>query len=295
MKKITSLVLVLSMLAVLLSSCTGKGGISVNGEKIDNEIYMYFKDLAEKSGEENTKTVQERVVRYVAINSEFHNRGLSLSKPQKAAVSTEVNDLWHLYGAYYESIGVSKQAIYKIVSSQQYEKCLLAEYYGANGTSPVSEEEIKAFFEENYAAIRFVTGYLFNSDENGVAVEMTEEQKTNTVNSFNSVASMVNSGTAIEEAVGSLGENTEVHDTVVYSFSDESLPTGFFSEVKKIEVGKAAAVQLSNYVFLVLRVDVFSEEYGYFETYRSECLEKMKGEEFKTVVDNWAKNYTAEQ
>jgi len=294
MKKVVSLILVAVMLFGL-ASCTASK-VKVNGTKIDNEIYAYFEALAEENedGEVNEEEILNAISRYVAINSEFANRGLALDSSTKADVSADTNDLWHLYGVYYESIGVSKQTVYKIELSKAYEDALLADYYSAEGDSPVSEDELKKYFKENYAAIRFVTGYLFNVDDAGAPVAMTDEQKSKLKNSFDSVAEMINEGTAIEEAVGSLGENTEVRDTLVNAFSDGTLPDGFFDAVKGVEAGKTAVITLSDYIFLVSRVDVFDEEYGYYNTYRTNCLKQMKGEEFSAVVDNWAKNYKAE-
>lgn len=293
MKRILALVL---LLCLLLSSCA-PAKVKVNGAKIDNEVYTYFEEMGRRDDLDDINLdgfVKEQIARYTAVNSEFSNRQLTLTTPQKAELSQTVNDSWHLYGKYYEEIGVSKQTIYKIEQSKAYEQSLLADYYGENGVAPVSEEEIKKFFTENYAAIRFVTGYLFNIDEKGATVPMSEEQRTNTIKSFESVAAMINNGTVIEEAVGSFGENTEVHSGVVFSFSEGTFPAGFFDAVKVIETNKASAVTLGNYIFLVQKVDAFSEEYGYYTTYRSDCLTEMKGEEFRKIVDEWAKSYIAE-
>ncbi|MCH5191725.1 MAG: hypothetical protein J1F23_06120 [Oscillospiraceae bacterium] len=296
MKKSAVLMLSAIIFALIFSSCSATSKVKVNGSKIDNEVYAYFESAHDGSldGDELESAVKFDITRYVTVNSEFANRSLTLSVPQKAELSETVNDLWHLYGSYYEDKGISKQTVYKIEQSKQYEKSLLADYYGESGVSPVGEDEIKAFFSENYAAIRFVTGYLFNIDDNGTAVDMTDEQRLNTIEAFNSVASMVNNETKIEEAVGSLGSNVEVHDSIINAFTDGSFPTGFFEQVQKIDTGKASAVVLGNYVFLVLREDVFSETYGYYSTYRGECLERMKGKEFSAIVDEWAKNYIAE-
>lgn len=294
MKKIVSLILVV-VLVFSLASCT-MSKVKVNDTKIDNEIYAYFEIEANENtdGEVNESDVLKAISRYVAINSEFASRGLVLDSNEKAEVSADVNDLWHLYGTYYEENGVSKQTIYKIELSKAYENALLADYYSADGDSPVTEDEIKKYFEENYAAIRFVTGYLFNVDDNGKTIAMTTTEKTKVTNSFKSVAEMVTEGTSIEEAVGSLGENTEVHNTVINAFSDGTFPEGFFNAVKGVEKGKTEVITVENYIFLINRVDIFSEEYGYYNTYRTDCLKKMKGEEFATVVDNWAENYKAE-
>ena len=294
MKKVISLTLCIIML-VCFASCT-VSKVKVNGVKVDNEIYKYYENTLPKddNGEVSDEVIKKAIEQYVAINSEFANKNLKLSYNQKSALSTTVNDLWHMYGNYYKEIGVSKQTIYKIETSKEYKNALMTEYYSENGESPLSEESVKEFFKTNYAGIRFVTGYLFNIDENGATVPMTEEQKTNTLNSFSSVATMVNEGTSIEEAVGSLGENIEVHNTVVNAFANSTFPEGFWAEVNAIEEGKATAISLGDYVFLVQRVDVFSDEYGYYNTYRTNCLEKMKGEEFSAIVDKWAENYKAE-
>lgn len=295
MKKITSLLLVVTMITLLFASCSGPAKVKVNGVKVDNEIYTYFEDGLDDSLSKNEKedAIKKSISRYVTINSEFNNRGLSLSSSEKKNVSTTVNNLWHIYGAHYDDIGVSKQTLYKIEVSKAYESALLNFYYSDKGVSPVSEDRIKAYFSKNYVAVRLVTGYLFNVDENGANVPMTDDQKTNLVNLFNSVATMVNSGTSLEEAVSSLGSGTEIHDSLIHANDTNTLPDGFFSATKAIETNKSAAISLGDYIFLVQRIDVFNEEFGYYSTYRTDCLQKMKGEEFSQIVDKWSESYIA--
>ncbi len=296
MKKIVSLLLTAIMLITLLASCSTPAKIKVNGVKIDNEIYKYYENTLEKDekGEVSVDAIKSAISRYVTINSEFQNRGLSLDSDLKGELSTNVNDLWHLYGNYYTEIGVSKQTIYKIELSKEYESVILADYYSENGTSPVTENEIKEYFKENYIGIRFSTGYLFNINENGENLPMTDEQKNSVIASYSSVATLINEDTLIEEAVVSLDEDAEVHDGLINSFSDGTFPSGFFAEVKKIETGKASIVTIGDYIFLVQRIDVFDSTYGYYNNNRTACLEKMKGEEFNALVDEWSKNYIAE-
>ena len=291
MKKVISLLLSILTFTLVLTSCSGPAKVKVNGEKIDNEIYTYFENTLpkDKDGEVSEGAIKNAISRYVAINSEFKNRGLSIDSEVKGALSATVNNLWHLYGSYYNEIGVSKQTIYKIELSKEYEATLLADY-----CKNVSDNDIKAYFKENYIAIRFVTGYLFNVDDTGTSVAMTDEQKKSVIASYNSVVALINEGTLIEEAVVSLGEDTEVHNALINAFSDGTFPQGFWSEVKKLEVGKTATITLDDYIFLVQRIDVFDKTYGYYENNRTACLEAMKGDEFSKVVDSWAKNYIAD-
>jgi hypothetical protein len=122
---------------------------------------------------------------------------------------------------------------------------------------------------------------------------MSDDQKNNLVNSFNSVATMVNGGTSLEEAVSSLGTGTEIRDSLIYAKDTGSVPDGFFSAAKAVETGKCAAIVLGDYIFLVQRIDVFNEKFGYYSTYRTDCLQKMKGEEFSKIIDKWSESYIA--
>ncbi len=291
MKKIISLLLATLTLSLVLCSCQAPAKIKVNGVKIDNEIYTYFENTLPKDDNEKVseEAIKSAISRYVAINSEFSNRGLSLDSDIKGALSKSVNDLWHLYGNYYNEIGVSKQTLYKIELSKKYESALLADY-----CKNVSEDEIKTYFKENYIGIRFVTGYLFNVDTTGTSIPMAQGQKDSVIASYNSVVELINAGTLIEEAVASLGEDAEIHNALINNFNENAFPTGFWGEANKIEVGKTATITLDDYIFLVQRIDVFDKTYGYYENNRTACLEAMKGEEFSMLVDNWAKNYIAE-
>lgn len=295
MKKFISLLLVVTMIMLLFASCSGPAKVKVNGVKIDNEIYTYFEDAADDSLSKSEKgaIIKKNISRYVTINSEFNNYGLSLSSTEKGNLSATVNNLWHLFGTHYEKIGVSKQTLFKIETSKAYERALLNFYYSEKGISPISEDQIKTYFSENYVAVRMVTGYLFNLDESGANVPMTDDQKTSTVTSFNSIATLINGGTVFEEAVASLGNSVEIRNSLIHINDSGTLPEGFFAAAKAIEKNKAAAISLGDYVFLVQRIDVFDEEQGYYSTYRTDCLEKMKGEEFSAVVDKWAENYIA--
>lgn len=285
-KKIISSLLALLTVILLFGGCAKKTEVKINGTNIDNEVTAYFKATAQE-GED----VNALIARYVAINSEFNNRSLTVPANMRSSLSDDVNSIWNLFGTYYEGLGISKETIYKIELSKVYETLLLEERYGENGVSPVSEDDLKEYFRGNYASIRFVTGYMFEVTENGTT-EMTEKQKDELKQSFNAAADAVNDGTSIEEAVGLLN-SAEIHDTVVNSKGNDNFPDGFWDEVKKIEVNKAAVINLGSYIFLVQKVDSEKGDYECYSEYKSDCLYQMKGEEFDKIIDAWAKQYAA--
>lgn len=282
MKKIISLFLVAVICILSFASCSGPAKVRVNGAKIDNEVYAYFKDLHDG----NEPEIEKSISRYVTINSEFNNRSLSLSPAQKSDLSLRVNDLWHLYGIHYQKSGISKQTLYKIETSRVYEDVLLDYYYGQGGVEPVSENEIKKHFKSNYIAISYATEYLFNIDESGAIVPMTDNEKASIINSFSTAEGLVNTGTPIE------GSTTkDVHNAIINSSYDGSFPSGFYKEVSTVKVGSASTIVLNDYAFLVQRIDVFDETYGYYESYRTQCLRELKGDAFDKMVDQWSQSY----
>lgn len=282
MKKIISLLLVTIICVLSFSSCSGPAKVKVNGTKIDNEVYAYFEDLHDG----NEPQMEKAISRYVTINSEFSNRNLSLNSAQKSELSTRVDNLWHIYGIHYDKIGVSKATLYKIETSNMYEDALLDYYYGQGGVEPVSEDELKKYFKSNYIAISYATEYLFNIDETGATVSMTDNEKAAIINGFGKSETLVNTGTPIEGAT-----DKEVHNTLINSSYDGSFPSGFYKEVANIKVGSASTVVLNDYAFLVQRIDVFDKTYNYYESYRTQCLRDLKGDAFDKMLDTWSQSY----
>ncbi|MBQ4571987.1 MAG: hypothetical protein IJA80_01765 [Clostridia bacterium] len=282
MKKIVSLILVTVICALSFASCSGPAKVKVNGTKIDNEIYAYFDDLY--SG--NESEIEKAISRYVTINSEFDKRNLKLTPVQKSNLSIRVDDLWHLYGVHYTKADISRQTIYKIETSKVYEEVLLDYYYGQGGVEPVSEDTLKKYFKSNYIAIAFSTGYLFNIDETGATVPMTDSEKAVVINDFAKSEALINTGTPIEAST-----DNDVRNTIINSSYDGSFPSGFYKEVATINVGSARTITLDDYVFLVQRIDVFDETYGYYEEYRTQCLRSLKGKEFENLITQWSQSY----
>ena len=112
----------LPILIFLFGLIIGYKNLELSNIKITNQelVSIIFENTLpkDKDGEVSEEAIKNAISRYVAINSEFKNRGLSIDSEVKGALSATVNNLWHLYGSYYNEIGVSKQTIYKKMSSK---------------------------------------------------------------------------------------------------------------------------------------------------------------------------------
>lgn len=294
-KRITALIMSAIML-LTLCSCGKNASVRVNSAKIGKGVYSYFTDLAkrecEKSGETDvTALANKMLIRYVAVNSEFANRGIDLTLEEKSTLSSTVNSYWHLFSKYYEGIGVSKNDLYKIGESKCYETRLMEVYYSENGDSPVTDSELKEFFNNNFVAFRSATGFLTTVDENNNTVSLSEEERQKTAEVFKRMANEINEGVASVDNAASYAENVAVTDSVVVIDKNSTkYPDGFFDNVKGIEVGTTGSFTVGDYIFTVTRSDITSDEL--FDEYKSDCLKAMKGEEFEKLIEAWTAAYS---
>lgn len=296
-KRAVSFLLIFTIL-FSFCSCSKYAPVSVNGAKIGKGIYIYFEDCAKQgnSSEADIKVQTNRLIsRYVAINTEFAERGLTLSVDRKTELSEEVNIYWQYYSKYYENLGVSKQDYYKIKQSEYYKQCLMEYYYSENGESPVTDSELREYFNENFVAFRAVTSFLTTVDENNNTVYLPSSQRKKIAASFKKMADEINSGKASLEVVAAYYENTSItNETVVISKDSTDYPEGFFENVKKLKNDKAGSFVIGDYIFAVQRNDINSDELNLFMKYKLQCLQALKGEEFDGVVDSWSKLYLVE-
>ena len=102
MKKILSLILS-AVFILLLASCGAEKKeypLSVNGTPIDAEIFTCYLDRA-LHDPDGGATRADRItyatnmcIRYVALNSTFKQKGLTLSASDNVKCSNEANSLW---------------------------------------------------------------------------------------------------------------------------------------------------------------------------------------------------------
>lgn len=165
LKKAVILLITVLTATLAFSSCNKKSSVSVNGVPVSEGVYNYYYDIEKNSDEDKSQqeisdAALSDVAAYVAVNSEFKNRALSLSSEDKNEISQNVNNYWHVFSVYYNTIGVSKQDLQKIEESKKYKDAVMADYYSENGDQPVTDDELRSYFSENFIAFKAVTGYL---------------------------------------------------------------------------------------------------------------------------------------
>ncbi len=300
MKKRIAVAALCFVLTALLCSCVPKyAPVTVSSQKIGYGVYAYCVNRAEAENLEadaatRTAAAESKLREYVAVNTEFANRGLKLDAADKISVADRVDSVWHTFSEYYEGIGITRQDIYKIELNRAYRQALMLNYYSDKGESPVSDETLKQYFSDNFVAFRTVTGFLTTVDEDNNAVSMTAEQKQAMINSFNSVASDVNNNGAALLTAGAELQNVTVTEDIIVISKENPYPDGFYEKIKELENGKASAFVIGDYIFCAERYEILSDENNLFTKYRTNCLSALKGAEFDKVVEGWAQGFTLE-
>ena len=297
MKKAICALLSLTVCLGIFSSCTAKKKtVQVGTATVGEGIYSYFLDLAGASADEadseKTKQAQLETLKYVAVNTKFSELGFSLTAEQKSLASKNANNLWHLFGDYYTGIGVSKGDLYKIKLSDEYRKAIIRSIYDKDGTSPVAEDAIKAYYSDNYVAFKAIIELLRTTDEDGKIIPYSDEKIVALTNQFNQMKESMDDGTSFEKIEAAylskdIGEDDPESEVMLISKTDRAFPTGTFDEISKIERDSTGVFVKGDYMFLVQRIGEFRDEANYVSN-RDKCLIALESENFDEMLSAWA-------
>lgn len=297
-KRITAVIGILAFICITFSSCGGAGyALSVDNERVSSEIYAYYLDRAisenkELSFDEQKVIALNMCAEYVAVTNKYNELSLSVSTKRKDEISVKVNSLWRLYYRYYEKIGVSKQTLIKIYEKEAYKITILLAYYDTNGSSPVSEEKIKAHFSDNYTVFKAINDYLTTVNENGEYTPLQGDALAAKQSAFKSMADKISGDVTIDTVYSEYmaeQKQTSVNEipVSVISKSSKNYPSGFFEKVRAIAQNDADAVTLGDYIFCVQHLNSFGENNQYYNLYREDCLISLVQSDFEETVLKW--------
>lgn len=298
-KRFVSLILIIALFASsgILSSCSverkNPTALTLNGIEISNDVFTYFIDVAmtelDANADENSILTKATALTetYFKTNSLAKKNGVTLSTASKASVSEKVNAYWGIYGDYYSSIGVSKETLTKIFTSEALRNQLLIHYYGEGGEEEISVASMYAYFKMNYIVFQAINGYFTYMDDNGNTVIHSPNQIEEIILKFQNMASLINAKEkTMEEAaefLASTGYSSSVV-TLVLGKDDTSYPEGFFEKVQSTKARLATVIGTNEYIFIVLRGDagVNSE---YYKEKKEEILTALVGDKIDVKID----------
>lgn len=282
MKKIVAVVAAFITL-FSLCSCADKEKtvLTVGGADIGEEIFVYYLNkvtqrptdygLADTSNTERVKAAAvDKCKKYVAVNTEFAEAGLTLTSSEKAEIAEEVNNLWLRFENHYRSIGVSKQTLTKIKTSEAREEALFTSRYDKGVDDKAAEKEIEDYFYSEYICFRTVCAYFTSGGD----TKMTQQEINDTVAAVNSLAKSYNKDTQTLSDEATAAGYT-LSDTILLKRDSDGYPAGFFEKVAAQEENTVEVLVYDECVFAVLKEDIVEKGESVYANYRSSCIKDL--------------------
>ena len=297
MKRFLACICACSILVCLgLTACGSQPGaaLTVNDSAdIGSGIFSYFlnNELYSGAGAYDSDAISASTLdclAYITVNSECASLGIRLGGTEKAECSLETNALWRLYSDYLTQIGVSKEDFFRIKQYEYLKEALRFALYDRGGYREIPDNDLKAYFNANYAGIKYYYESLYTVLSEDTLASMTQTQRADYAASaaaanerydtFTKMATLVNSGQfTIDEAymaaTGDVNEGVSVNTTVVGADST-NFSAEFIDAVFSQYEGTTFIVTNADrsYIYFVERVGLFDEGDGLFDQYREECL-----------------------
>ncbi|MBQ2847323.1 MAG: hypothetical protein IJE74_03605 [Clostridia bacterium] len=303
MKKIIAALFAAFML-FSLCACTAekKTVLNISGTEINSEIFTYYLDrvlrrpsdygLADSPENNDIKSaVIDECKKYLAANTQFRDAGLSLSSADKVEISESVNNFWIRFENHYKEIGVSKQTLTKIFTSQKYSDVLFTETYDKGTDNAAAEKEIKDYFYNNYISFRTVCAY-FTADD-GIT-PMTQIEKTGLISSFEGfVQSAGGSTDKFAEAVSSAGYS--LSNSVLLKKGSDGYPDGFFEKVYAQADNTIQIIVYDECVFAVVKENLKEKGDSVYVNYRTSCITDLYSADSDRKTEEYIAAMTVEE
>lgn len=302
MKKLVSLLLAAVMI-ICFAGCSGtkKTVLIISGAEIDSEIFKFYLDkivsrptdygLSENPEREDAKNAAiEQCKEYVAANTEFKNRGLSLSVSDKVGISETVNNLWIRFENHYDEIGVSKQTLTKVYTSQAYNDAIFASEYDRGTQDAASEAVIQNYFYENYVSFRAVCEYFNYAD----GTPLSQKDKTDLLSKFNGIAAaQISSTDEFSSNVQELGYSASA--SVLLKKGSDGYPAGFFEKVYELQDNDVAVIVYDECVFAVMKENLKDKGESVYAEYRSACINDLYSDKSRADFEEIIGSYAVEE
>ncbi|MCI7803702.1 MAG: hypothetical protein MR503_01310 [Oscillospiraceae bacterium] len=198
-KRIIAAVLSTAMIFTCAGCTSGKNtayALTVDGYQVKAGIYIYYsftalteaKNLAAKqdenldvTDEDALKKVKldgkdfldyvkdkttESCINHVAVIKHFDELGLSLTDDEQKEINSYVESSWEANEEMFEGNGISKDSLKEIMTSSYKSDSIFNAYYGEDGSENVTDDQLKEYYTENNARVRYIDMDLHDADGN---------------------------------------------------------------------------------------------------------------------------------
>lgn len=126
----------------------------------------------------------EYCIQFVTIERKFDELELTLSATQQGNMESYAASSWESLGEYYLSEGIGEESMKDITMSDYKRDAIYQAYYGEDGSEGIEEDELKEYYIDNNARVKYVKmdlkdgeGNLLKADGKEVIRDMAEDYK----------------------------------------------------------------------------------------------------------------------
>lgn len=303
MKKLFAVILSASII-FSFCACTAenKTVLTISGTEIDNEIFTYYADkviqrptdygLTDNPIDSDIKAAAiNECKKYLAANTEFRDAGLSLSSAEKVEISQTVNDFWVRFENHYKEIGVSKQTLTKIFTSDSCGDAIFTETYDKGTDNAAAEKEIQDYFYNNYISFRTVCVYF--TAANGVT-PLTQVEKNDLLATLDGFVESSGADTEkFAETVNNAGY--PLSNSILLKKGSDGYPDGFYEKVYAQADNTVQVIVYDECVFAVVKENLKGKGEGVYANYRSSCISDLYSAESDAKTDEYIATLSVEE
>lgn len=302
MKKFAAVILAV-IIIFSLTSCGSqkKTALIIAGTEINSEIFTYYLDKVNQaprdynlpdnpSDSELKQAAINECKKYLAANTSFRDKELSLTASEKVEISQTVNNYWIRFENHYNEIGVSKQTLTKIFTSNAYKDALFAAEYDKGTGDAEAEAVLQDYFYENYISFRTVCAYF--TAANGAA--MTQLEKTQLLAAIDTLAA--NAGTDVDKfAEAAQAAGYSLSGSVLLKKGAETYPDGFYEKVSVQDDDTVQVITYDECVFIVWKENLRDKGESVYQNYRSACIDDLYYEEYQAALNDYLDTLAVEE
>ncbi len=273
-------------------------------EGIDTSTSLYGQQIESKDALDWVISRTDSIAKkYLAVESKFDEYGLSFTEEEQANIDSYVDYYWSYLSGSYEPQGCGETSYRKLMTNSFKESQLFFAIYGEGGEREVSEDDLRAIFDEQYAHINIFQ--VDASDEEGEPLTGNElEIKQKEVDGiledlengtdFESVKAEYDSSSTEEDTASEedgTEEEAEETDTSFYITSDStSYPEDLVTKLFDASAGEFGSFNDEEGTFYIW-TKLENDDAG-FDTYHDTILQNEKWEEFTQYEQDWVNGMT---
>ena len=302
MKKLTALLIAVVIL-FSLTACSNqkKAALVIAGTEINSEIFTYYLDkiiqapldygLSDNPSDKELKQAAiEECKKYLAANTSFRDKSLSLTASEKVEISQTVNNYWIRFENHYNKIGVSKQTLTKIFTSNAYKDKLFTAEYDRGTSDAEAEEVLQNYYYENYISFRTVCAYFTAADGS----PMTQLEKNQLLASIDALAA--NADSDIDKFAQAAQETGySLSDSVLLKSGTDAYPEGFYEKVSEQEDDTVEVIVYDECVFIVWKENLKDKGESVYYNYRSACISDLYYDDYQAALNEYLSTLTVEE